>query len=264
MSSDLPPDVVIRVTDLSKRYRRQSHGRSRKNLRDELVAMLTTNPWSRNDPSSFYYALNAVAFDVRQGERVAIIGPNGAGKSTLLKLLCRITLPSEGSVALRGRVTSILEVGTGFHPELSGRENLYLNGAILGLTKDDINERFQEILAFSGIGTSIDEPVKHYSSGMYVRLAFSIAAHLDPDILIIDEVLAVGDVEFREKCIARMNTLTKDARRTLILVSHDMEAIRLVCSRALLVADSRLLFDGPVEQAIRRYEGLSQERLART
>jgi len=257
MPFDLPENVTIRVSNISKEYRRVITGRQHHSLRDEIVRSLTTLPWKRKHLYERFSSLSDISFEVRRGERLGIIGPNGAGKSTLLKILCRITAPSSGSVAMRGKVTSILEVGTGFHPELSGRENVYLNGAILGMTLSEINARFGEVLAFADINQFIDDPVKHYSSGMYVRLAFSVAAHLDPDIMIVDEVLAVGDVQFRQKCMTRMRDITSDAKRTIVLVSHDLEAVQEVCSRCLLIQDSRLVFDGEPAEAIRRYRAVS-------
>jgi lipopolysaccharide transport system ATP-binding protein len=258
MSSDLPDDVVIRVQELGKTYNHLGPNGQNKSLRDEIMHMLTLSHWRKAHLHSCFVALSSITFDVHRGERLAILGPNGAGKSTLLKILCRITLPSSGTVAMRGLVTSILEVGTGFHPELSGRENVYLNGAILGLSREEINARYADIVEFSGVGAFIDEPLKHYSSGMYVRLAFSIAAHLDPDILIVDEVLAVGDLEFRTKCLERMNAFTLDAKRTIVMVSHDLDAVRSVATRCLLVHGSQLVFDGPTQEAIHRYQDLAQ------
>jgi lipopolysaccharide transport system ATP-binding protein len=257
MLFEMPPGVVIRVESLGKSYRQAGYGTKNKSLRDEIMHALTLHRLRHQPAAAWFVALQGITFDVLRGERVGILGPNGAGKSTLLKILCRITVPSTGTVAMRGLVTSILEVGTGFHPELSGRENVYLNGAILGLNRSEINQRYHDIVEFSGVGAFIDEPVKHYSSGMYVRLAFSIAAHLDPDILIVDEVLAVGDLEFRTKCLERMNSFTLDAKRTIVLVSHDLEAVRAVCTRCLLVHGGRLVFDGPTEEAISRYRDLA-------
>jgi len=257
MSSKLPDELSIQVDGLGKEYRRGGVFLQQKSLRDELMHMLSPVTWLTRRRTEIFPALTDISFCVARGERLGIIGPNGAGKSTLLKILCRVSLPSRGSVAMRGIISAILEVGTGFHPELSGRENVYLNGALLGLTREEINERFGAIVEFSGIGRFIDEPTKHYSSGMYVRLAFSIAAHLDPDILIVDEVLAVGDIQFRAKCLERMRSFTHDAKRTIVLVSHDVQAVAEVCTRCLVIADGRLVFDGPTPQAIACYQALT-------
>jgi lipopolysaccharide transport system ATP-binding protein len=199
-----------------------------------------------------FWALNDLSFNINHGERVAIIGRNGAGKSTLLKVLSRITEPSTGKITIRGRVASLLEVGTGFHKELSGRENIYLNGSILGMSRKEISQKFDEIVSFSEVGKFIDTPVKRYSSGMYVRLAFAIAAHLDPDILIVDEVLAVGDAEFQKKCLGKMKDVST-AGRTVLFVSHNMGAIQELCERGIFLENGKVLFDGPVDEAIGQY-----------
>jgi lipopolysaccharide transport system ATP-binding protein len=198
------------------------------------------------------WALRDVSFEVKQGEVIGIIGRNGAGKSTLLKILSRITEPMEGAVRLQGRVASLLEVGTGFHPELTGRENIYLNGAILGMKKKDIDRQFDEIVDFAGVTKFIDTPVKHYSSGMYVRLAFSVAAHLDPEILLVDEVLAVGDAEFQRKCQGKIQDVTRQGR-TILFVSHNMAAIRTLCTRTLLLDQGEIGYDGDTQVAITKY-----------
>jgi lipopolysaccharide transport system ATP-binding protein len=208
-----------------------------------------------------FFALEDVSFAVERGERVGIIGRNGAGKSTLLKMLSRITAPTAGRIALAGRVTSLLEVGTGFHPELTGRENIYLNGAILGMTRREITGRFDEIVAFAEIEQFLDTPVKRYSSGMYVRLAFAVAANLEPEILLIDEVLAVGDFAFRAKCIGRMGEIGKSGR-TILFVSHDMAQIQSLCSRVLLLEDGRLTKDGAPAEVIGRYISRSTASVA--
>lgn len=200
-----------------------------------------------------FWALREVSFEVAEGEIVGLIGRNGAGKSTLLKILSRITEPTEGWVELRGRVGALLEVGTGFHPELSGRENIFLNGAILGMKRSEIIRQFDRIVEFSQIGRFLDTPVKRYSSGMYVRLAFAVAAHLEPEILIIDEVLAVGDAEFQRKCLGRMDELRTQKGRTVFLVSHNLEMIESLCSRCILLEDGRIAFDGKTDQALERY-----------
>jgi lipopolysaccharide transport system ATP-binding protein len=198
------------------------------------------------------WALRDASFDVAEGERVAIIGRNGAGKSTLLKLLARVTEPTAGYADVRGRVGALLEVGTGFHPELTGRENVYLNGAILGMRKEEVARKLDAIVEFSGVGPYLDTPVKWYSSGMYVRLAFSVAAHLEPEILVVDEVLAVGDAEFQKRCLARMSEVAQDGR-TVLFVSHNMQAARRLCDRAILLEKGRLVADGDVETIARDY-----------
>jgi lipopolysaccharide transport system ATP-binding protein len=206
-----------------------------------------------------FWALRDVSFDIGQGEVVGIIGRNGAGKSTLLKILSRITEPTEGRVRLRGRVSSLLEVGTGFHPELTGRENVFLNGAILGMGRQEIRRKFDEIVAFADIEKFLDTPVKRYSSGMYVRLAFAVAAHLEPEILIIDEVLAVGDATFQKKCLGKMGEVAKGGR-TVLFVSHNMATISALCSRAVMLRDGRLVANGPVEEVVQGYLAAVSER----
>jgi lipopolysaccharide transport system ATP-binding protein len=245
--------AIIRVEGLSKQYRigqRQAHD----TLRDQLMHWIS-RPWSRAPAPSAqdeFWALRDVSFEVRQGERLGIIGRNGAGKSTLLKILSRITEPSAGRVALGGRVASLLEVGTGFHPELSGRENIYLNGAVLGMRRAEIARKFDAIVDFAEIDNFLDTPVKRYSSGMYVRLAFAVAAHLEPEILVIDEVLAVGDVRFQKKCLGKMREIGQSGR-TVLFVSHNMQAIRQLCERAILLDGGRALADGPSAQVVERY-----------
>ena len=197
-------------------------------------------------------ALNDVSFTVQQGEALGIIGRNGAGKSTLLKILSRVTAPTSGSVKVKGRIGSLLEVGTGFHPELTGRENVYLNGAILGMRKEEVTRKFDEIVAFSGVEKFIDTPVKRYSSGMYVRLAFAVAAHLDPEILIVDEVLAVGDADFQKKCLGKMGDVTGEGR-TVLFVSHNMVAVQNLCNRAILLANGTIISSGETETVITDY-----------
>lgn len=199
-----------------------------------------------------FWALRDVSFEVKQGEVLGIIGRNGAGKSTLLKIMSQITAPTSGEIKVKGRIASLLEVGTGFHPELSGRENVFLNGAILGMTKAEIRRKFDEIVAFSEIEEFIDTPVKRYSSGMYVRLAFAVAAHLEPEILIVDEVLAVGDAQFQKKCIGKMGDVSK-AGRTVLFVSHNTAAVYQLCSRAILINDGRVIYDGDVRESVNRY-----------
>lgn len=206
-----------------------------------------------SDASSEIWALRDVSFSMKRGEALGVIGRNGAGKSTLFKVLARITDPTEGRARVRGRVASLLEVGTGFQGDLSGRENVYLNGAILGMRRSEIAARFDEIVAFAEVDKFIDTPVKRYSSGMYMRLAFAVAAHLEPEILIVDEVLAVGDAAFQAKCLARMKSLP-DSDRTVLFVSHNMAAIRQLCERSLLLEEGRVVFDGPTEETIDRYQ----------
>ncbi len=205
------------------------------------------------------HALRDVSFKVPQGEALGIIGRNGAGKSTLLKILSRVTAPTSGAVKTKGRVASLLEVGTGFHPELTGRENIYLNGAILGMSRVEVNQKFDEIVDFSGVEKFIDTPVKRYSSGMYVRLAFSVAAHLEPDILVVDEVLAVGDLEFQNKCLGRMGEVSQGGR-TVLFVSHNMGAISRFCSRVILMQKGEILVDGPTRNVIDAYHENIQGR----
>ena len=212
----------------------------------------------RGSAASDFWALRDVSFDVSVGDVIGIVGPNGAGKSTLLKILSRITSPTEGYAELNGRVASLLEVGTGFHPELTGRENVFLNGAILGMLRSEIRRKFDAIVDFSEIGKFIDTPVKHYSSGMYVRLAFSVAAHLEPEILIVDEVLAVGDIHFRNRCLGRIQDL-HDQGRTVVFVSHDMTSVRQLCNRALMLNGGHIVDDGAPDDVTRRYERLHQD-----
>ncbi|PJZ86317.1 ABC transporter ATP-binding protein [Leptospira harrisiae] len=209
-----------------------------------------------------FHALSDINLEFQKGERVGIIGRNGAGKSTLLKILSRITSPSEGRIRINGRIASLLEVGTGFHPELTGRENVFLNGAILGMRKDEILRKFDEIVDFSGVEEFIDTPVKRYSSGMYVRLAFAVAAHLEPDIMVVDEVLAVGDAVFQKKCLGKMDSVSKDQGRLVIFVSHSMDAISTLCTRSILLDDGRVKFDGDTSSAISLYlEDLKSEMM---
>jgi lipopolysaccharide transport system ATP-binding protein len=212
----------------------------------------------QGDEIEEFWALKGVSFEVAKGEVLGIIGRNGAGKSTLLKILSRITEPTQGRVLLRGRVGSLLEVGTGFHPELTGRENIFLNGAILGMTKSEVRRKFDEIVAFAGVEKFIDTPVKRYSSGMYVRLAFSVAAHLEPEILIVDEVLAVGDFEFQKKCLGKLQAVSAGEGRTVLLVSHNMGAVLGLCSRALLMDSGQVKLNGSPKDAISDYLSFQQ------
>ncbi len=211
------------------------------------------NDRSLKSKGNYVWALKDVSFDVKEGELLAIIGKNGAGKSTLLKILSRVTTPSSGSVKIKGKVASLLEVGTGFHQELTGRENIFLNGSILGMTKKEIKSRFEEIVEFSGIGRYIDTPVKRYSSGMYVRLAFGVAAHLDPEILIVDEVLAVGDAEFQKKCIGKMQDVSMKEGRTVLFVSHNMSAVKNLCTKGIILEHGKIFYQGDIDSAVSKY-----------
>ncbi len=252
--------TVIRAEALSKRYRLGTGSAELDNLREVLVRCARAAwPWrprvERDGAargSEWIWALRDVSFDVEQGDVVGIIGPNGAGKSTLLKILSRITDPTEGSVRIRGRLSSLLEVGTGFHPELTGRENIYLNGAVLGMRKAEIDGRFDEIVAFADLTEFLDTPVKRYSSGMYVRLAFAVAAHLEPEILVVDEVLAVGDVTFQRKCLGKLGEVSRQGR-TVLFVSHNMPAVEHLCRTGLVLEHGRVVFRGDARDAIAHY-----------
>lgn len=237
---------VIEVKNISKTYAIGSAAK------DSIIDSVRGLFKSKTQPKSTFNALTDISFEVNQGEVLGIVGKNGAGKSTLLKVLSRITEPTNGEITMRGRVASLLEVGTGFHPELSGRENIFLNGSILGMTRAEIKSKFDEIVAFSGVEKFIDTPVKHYSSGMYVRLAFSVAAHLEPEILIIDEVLAVGDAEFQKKCLGKMKDVAGQGR-TVLFVSHNMAAVKSLCSRVLVIDQGALLYNGSSQDAVDFY-----------
>lgn len=255
-------DVAILAEGLGKLYRigrREAYC----TLRDTITRSLAVSfrrlrnrrhPVTDGGHSPLIWALKDVSFEIKKGEVVGVIGRNGAGKSTLLKILSSITEPTEGQVTIHGRVGSLLEVGTGFHPELTGRENIYLNGAILGMKKKEIECNFDEIVAFAEIEKFLDMPVKHYSSGMYMRLAFSVAAHLEPEVLLVDEVLAVGDAAFQRKCLGRMGAVAKEGR-TVLFVSHNMSAVLNLCSRTLVVKDGGLLADCATDEAVNRYLG---------
>jgi lipopolysaccharide transport system ATP-binding protein len=260
-------DTVISVENLSKSYLvgHQAAPRGQSTLRDVLTSqardfarkaadLIRGRPIVEGDDVEEFWALRDISFEIQRGEAVGIIGKNGAGKSTLLKILSRITDPSGGKICLRGRVSSLLEVGTGFHSELSGRENIFLNGAILGMERQAIKRRFDEIVDFAGVEQFIDTPVKRYSSGMYVRLAFAVAAHLEPEILLVDEVLAVGDVEFQGKCLGKMKDVARGGR-TVLFVSHNMRAIQGLCPRSILLHRGQLAMIGTTEQCIERYLG---------
>lgn len=217
----------------------------------KLLAKKIIHPTKKYETEDFY-ALNGVSFQVRQGEKVGIIGKNGAGKSTLLKVLSRITEPSDGRIEMLGKLSAMLEVGTGFNSELTGRENIYLNGAILGMTKEEIDKKMDDIIDFSEVGKFIDTPVKRYSSGMFVRLAFAVASNLDPDILIVDEVLSVGDTKFQRKCIDKMMNIA-DSGKTILYVSHQMQTIQQLCNRVIVLKDGKVIYDGDVERGIEIY-----------
>lgn len=250
-------DIVIQVENLSKEYRIGGKKEPYKTLRDSITDAVTA-PFRRlragrgDAPSEAFLALKDVSFDVKRGEVLGVIGRNGAGKSTLLKVLSRITEPTKGVVRLKGRVGSLLEVGTGFHPELTGRENIYLNGAILGMRRREITSKFDEIVAFAEVEQFIDTPVKRYSSGMYMRMAFSVAAHLEPEILLVDEVLAVGDVSFQRKCLGKMSSVANEGR-TVLFVSHNMEAILGLCQRVIWLGQGQLQMDGEPQATIQQY-----------
>jgi lipopolysaccharide transport system ATP-binding protein len=249
-------DVAIRVEHLGKKYRLGGQQVRYATFRDTLVnAAKAPLVWLKGErraqPTSFW-ALDDVSFEVKHGEAVGIIGRNGAGKSTLLKILSRITSPTRGRVDIYGRVGSLLEVGTGFHPELTGRENIFLNGAILGMTRREIMRKFDEIVAFAEIEKFLDTAVKFYSSGMYVRLAFAVAAHLEPEILVVDEVLAVGDAEFQKKSLGKMGDVAHEGR-TVLFVSHNMAAVQQLCQKGMVISEGKLKFQGKIEVSIRNY-----------
>ncbi|MBR0537868.1 MAG: ABC transporter ATP-binding protein, partial [Clostridia bacterium] len=254
-------DLAIKISHVSKEYRLGMIGGA--TLREELQSKFARLR-GKEDPNlkigqkahtknERFLALDDISLEIRKGERVGIIGHNGAGKSTLLKLICRVTTPTTGEICMNGRITSMLEVGTGFHGELTGRENVYLNGAILGLTKAEIAERFDKIVEFSEVGQFIDTPVKRYSSGMHVKLGFAVASHLDSEIMIMDEVLAVGDMAFQKKCIDRMRLAAEDEGRTILYVSHNMQTIRQLCSRCIVMEHGKIVFDGDPDKAIEIY-----------
>src|SRR5687767_11809746 len=245
---------IIRVESLSKRYRIGASGHT--SLRDAIAsavrAPLRGLRAMNSAGENTIWALKDVNFEVAPGEIIGIIGRNGSGKSTLLKILSRITRPTKGRVVLKGRVGSLLEVGTGFHSELTGRENVFLNGAVLGMTRHEIEEKFDEIVAFAETGQFLDTPVKHYSTGMTVRLAFAVAAHLEPEILLIDEVLAVGDIAFQKKCLGKMNEVARHGR-TVLFVSHDISAVNALCQRAILLHEGSLILHGPTRDVSAYY-----------
>src|SRR5829696_8295834 len=255
-------EVAIRVEGVGKKYRLGARREGYKTLRDALAgaakapARVVRGLAGRNgngaDSRNDFWALRDVSFELARGEVLGVIGSNGAGKSTLLKILSRITHPTTGDIEIHGRVGSLLEVGTGFHPELSGRENIYLNGAILGMPRAEVRRKFDEIVDFAGVEQFLDTPVKRYSSGMYVRLAFAVAAHLEPEILVVDEVLAVGDASFQRKCLDKMKDVGEHGR-TVLFVSHNMPAITRLCDRTILLDEGRILKDGPSHQVVGTY-----------
>lgn len=235
------------LTDIDRWWKMKVLGKE-----DPYLKIGETNDRSQKG-GSVVFSLRDINFEVEQGDAIGIIGRNGAGKSTLLKILSRITSPTTGNIKIKGRVASLLEVGTGFHPELTGRENIYLNGAILGMRKHEISRKMDEIIAFSGIERYIDTPVKRYSSGMYVRLAFAVAAHLESEIMIVDEVLAVGDMEFQKKCLGKMNDVTKQQGRTVLFVSHNIAAVKSLCNKGIVLNSGGLVFQGSQSEAVQTY-----------
>jgi lipopolysaccharide transport system ATP-binding protein len=263
MTANHMSNSVIKVSNLSKRYRLGLKEKQAKTLAGQMANMIKA-PWENLkrlremsrfgvEDESVFWALKDVNFEVKEGEVLGIIGKNGAGKSTLLKILSQITEPTSGRIKIHGRVASLLEVGTGFHPELSGRENIYMNGTILGMTRREIDSKLDEIVDFSGIEKFLDTPVKFYSSGMKVRLGFSVAAHLEPEILIIDEVLAVGDFEFQKKCLGKMEDVSRNQGRTVLFVSHDLVAVKNLCTKAILLDSGIILGNGDVSKTIDFY-----------
>lgn len=258
-------DIAIKVEDVGKLYRLGEVGTGtlsqdlkrwwavRQGKEDPFAKIGQTNDRTVKGESDFVWALKDVSFEVKEGEVLGIIGRNGAGKSTLLKLLSKVTTPTTGNIKIKGRIASLLEVGTGFHPDLTGRENVFLNGAILGMTKREIQSKFDEIVDFAGVERYIDTPVKRYSSGMYVRLAFAVAGFLEPEILIIDEVLAVGDAEFQKKCLGRMKDVSVNDGRTVLFVSHNMAAMQKLCNKGILMQNGRLVIAGPMNKIIDQY-----------
>jgi lipopolysaccharide transport system ATP-binding protein len=259
-------DIAISVEHLYKQYKLGmvttgtiTHDLNRwwhkiQGKEDPYQLVTTVNNRSEKSDAEYVWALNNINFEVKKGEVLGIIGRNGAGKSTLLKVLSKVTSPTKGNIKVNGRIASLLEVGTGFHPELSGRENIYLNGAILGMTKQEIKIKFDEIVDFSGVNNYIDTPVKRYSSGMYVRLAFAVAAHLESEILIVDEVLAVGDAEFQKKCLGKMSEVSKGQGRTVLFVSHNMAAVKELCTKGVMLNHGALNFSGSAIQTVIEYQ----------
>lgn len=258
-------NIVLDIENVSKQYRlgevgtgTLSHDLNRwwasvRGKEDPYLKIGDTNDRTKKGDSDYVWALRDIDFKVEQGQAVGIIGRNGAGKSTLLKLLSRVTKPTTGTIKYKGRIASLLEVGTGFHPEMTGRENIYLNGAILGMTRKEISRKFDEIVDFAGVERYVDTPVKRYSSGMYVRLAFAVAAHLESEILIVDEVLAVGDAEFQKKCLGKMGDVSKGEGRTILFVSHNMASVKSLCDRGILMQNGNIVMDTDVNSVVEQY-----------
>jgi len=261
-------DIAIRVENLSKAYQLGDFGTGSlttdierwwalmRGKEDPFLKVGETNDRTAKGESNIVWSLKDINFDIAKGDAIGIIGRNGAGKSTLLKLLSRVTSPTTGNIKVNGRIASLLEVGTGFHPELTGKENIFLNGAIMGMSTREIKRKFDEIVDFAGVERYIDTPVKRYSSGMYVRLAFAVAAHLDSEILIVDEVLAVGDADFQKKCLGKMNDVSKGEGRTILFVSHNMGAIKELCRNAILLENGRIKLTGTVQETIDYYQSV--------
>jgi lipopolysaccharide transport system ATP-binding protein len=262
-------DIILKAENISKQYRlgtvgtgTLSHDLNRwwhqiRGKEDPYLKIGDTNDRSTKGTSEYVWALQDINFEVERGEVLGIIGKNGAGKSTLLKILSKVTAPTTGSIKSRGRIASLLEVGTGFNPELTGKENIFLNGAILGMTKKEIASKLDEIVEFSGCERYIDTPVKRYSSGMTVRLAFAVAAFLEPEILVIDEVLAVGDAEFQKKAIGKMQDISREGGRTVLFVSHNMAAVKSLCTRGIVMEHGKVLFEGEIDEALEKYQSES-------
>lgn len=244
---------ILEVKNITKKFSIGKNNQPYLSLRESLFSFVKRTPKSED-----FLALSDISFNVNQGDSLAIVGKNGAGKSTLLKILSKITPPSSGKIICRGRIASLLEVGTGFHPELTGRENVYLNGSILGLKRIEIKEKFDEIIDFSGVEKFLDTPLKHYSSGMQLRLAFAVAAHLNPEILVIDEVLAVGDAEFQSKCLGKMNEVSKSGR-TILFVSHNMQSVKALCNKAIELHQGKIVSEGSVEEVVSNYLAKNDE-----
>jgi len=269
-------NIAIKTEDLSKAYQLGEIGTGTisrdlerwwaklRGKEDPFLRIGETNDRTAKGNSNIVWSLKDISFDINQGDAVGIIGRNGAGKSTLLKILSRVTSPTTGSIKVKGRIASLLEVGTGFHPELTGRENIFLNGAILGMRKVEIKKHFDAIVDFAGIERYIDTPVKKYSSGMYVRLAFAVAAHLESEILIVDEVLAVGDAEFQKKCLGKMGEISKGEGRTVLFVSHQMESIKSLCNKGLLLHHGQMVFQGEVNEVITKYSSKNNNEISKT
>jgi lipopolysaccharide transport system ATP-binding protein len=248
---------IIQIQNIGKKYRiKESQVSTHRNFSEEIIKWMR-KPWLLKEPEKEFWALRDLNLSIQAGESVGVIGPNGSGKSTLLKILARVIWPTTGRVELHGRISALLEVGTGFHLDLTGRENVYLSGAMLGMKRSEVTKHFDEIVAFSGVETFLDTPVKRYSSGMFLRLAFSVMAHLKSDILIIDEILAVGDSAFQEKCIQKMQSILAEGR-TVMFVSHQMASIKLLCKRVLSISKGLLVQDGSVEEVLENYSVLNK------